>query len=95
MFVEECPTYPPHGAAVGEFVKRMLVQAGNVLDYLADTTYHAAPGARQPDACFLGSDVPHPGVGGPGAANPQGSAWPTVLLEVSFAIVWCSSNVVF
>lgn len=37
-------------------------------------------GARQPDTCFVGWNVPFPGPGGVGAANPQGSAWPTVTL---------------
>jgi hypothetical protein len=50
---------------------------------MGDTTYHLPGGIQyQPDACFCPEHVLNPGAGGIGAANPQGDAWPTLVVEV-------------
>lgn len=84
VFIEEYPTYPPHSAAIGELTAQVIIHARQFVDYIADNTYHIpGVGAMQPDACFCPIGVPHPGIGGSGAANPQGSSWPTLLSEVN------------
>jgi len=103
VYVEEYPTYTPHAAAAGSIVTQVLAQAANALRYMVDATYHIpGVGARQPDACFVGRHVPRPGVGGVGAANPQGAPWPAVLLEICYlrslatgtrkAVQWLGAN---
>lgn len=81
--MEEYPVHPSHSAAVGELVDQILSNARQIVKYMVDTTYHIpGVGQRQPDACFCPRNLPHPGIGGVGAGNPQGSAWPTLLIEV-------------
>jgi len=77
--------YPPHEAAA-ESIRIMLHPITGFMRPMGTTSYVPAPGVvRQADAAYRPRHVPNPGPGNPSAANPQGTQWPTLLIEVAYS----------
>ena len=79
--MEEFPTYPPHAGACYNITSQLVPLLDMFMDGMADTSYSLPNKVSQADLSYrpLG---PNPGPGNVNAANPQGSAWPTLIIEV-------------
>jgi len=85
VIVEEYPTYPPHGRATGVLCGLMWTLLSGFMEPQADTSYVPAAGVvTQPDVSYCPQHVGNPGPGNVGAANPQGTLWPTLIVEIQY-----------
>ncbi len=82
MYLEE-GTGGPVAAAAAELIFECRAGIPNI-DALVGMTCTTAAWEAAPGASIKPTALPNPGPGVPGACNPQGNAWPTVVLEVSF-----------
>jgi len=85
VIVEEYPTYPPHGRATGVLNGQLWALLSGFMEPQADTSYVPAAGVvNQPDVSYCPQHVANPGPGNAGAANPQGTLWPTLVIEIQY-----------